>query len=578
MADLLPAEDALRVHECGVDVGVSNDTYFYFNDLHALCTGANPAGVRFYKPSYVPAAMRRPVVPVPQQEPATDVPVARIKYNPEYKAVMEFARGVQKIAEHSPRALVLYAFALRMCPAHYSFWKARRDVLLSADAFAGCCHWVAACRPTAWLPPPIVPLSPSQQRLYTVDWAKAREAEVAALVAAATARGVVPGKFAFAAWLDGKLAALQPGMRTPTSATGGESSPGAAARRWEAVEEMPAWERLLVYFAPHGPSALLPHADGASVLAGQRVVSVAGLFDDGDAAAADGGDGEGAGRKPWAAPWRYDVWRAVAWELRSMRFASIATAKSFQTWNHRKELLMAAAAETAADARGGAPAGGDGRGDDVTFADFDERELCATVLRDVDTKNYHVWAHRAWFAAFTGITGTAAGVAQEHAYCDAMLDEDPWNNSAWAHRIAMTKLLVTRWARAAAARPTDAPVWALAAAAGDGVDPAGDDDNVFPTPLFPYARVPSPRAEDPKLLSPAQRHRLALAAIAEGGAGAGAAALPPLLEAEVAFAMPFMRAMSFRAPLLKSAIWRMKYCADKPDTSADSGCPMPDMR
>src|ERR1700730_16926424 len=47
---------------------------------------------------------------------------------------------------------------------------------------------------------------------------------------------------------------------------------------------------------------------------------------------------------------------------------------------------------------------------------------------------------------------------------------------------------------------------------------------------------------------------------------------------EVVLAIGPMRVSSFRAPLLKYFISRMKYSTGRPAISADSGCPCPDMR
>lgn len=59
------------------------------------------------------------------------------------------------------------------------------------------------------------------------------------------------------------------------------------------------------------------------------------------------------------------------------------------------------------------------------------RELPITQLMvDDDSKNYHVWAHRKWACAHF------ADWSHERRFALTYIQRDPYNNSAWAHRLA----------------------------------------------------------------------------------------------------------------------------------------------
>ena len=150
----------------------------------------------------------------------------------------------------------------------------------------------------------------------------------------------------------------------------------------------------------------------------------------------------------------YDPWLAVAWELRTMRFASPLSPKNFQTWNHRKELMVCAASRTTGRWREWAMATNDvaavraaveqwwghhrkGGGAAVSYlGTFDELRLCDSTLTYQDSKNYHVWSHRGWFVWFAGLLATAPGVARELEFTrHLIMDTDVFNNSAWCHRL-----------------------------------------------------------------------------------------------------------------------------------------------
>lgn len=99
------------------------------------------------------------------------------------------------------------------------------------------------------------------------------------------------------------------------------------------------------------------------------------------------------------------LWKCVLWELLTTAKCFVRDFhKNFQLWHHRKELIMCALEQTPAEHLASVGAFNqylaathpqDQR--TLTFADFDERTVCDVVLLDEDSKNYHVWSHRAWF-------------------------------------------------------------------------------------------------------------------------------------------------------------------------------------
>ena len=81
-----------------------------------------------------------PCAAEPNVEP---VPVARIQYTPDFAYVMGLYRSMVEHRLdpqflHTPRLLLLLAVVLRKCPAHYSAWKMRRDIVLDGTKMMSC--------------------------------------------------------------------------------------------------------------------------------------------------------------------------------------------------------------------------------------------------------------------------------------------------------------------------------------------------------------------------------------------------------------------------------------------------------
>lgn len=185
-------------------------------------------------------------------------------------------------------------------------------------------------------------------------------------------------------------------------------------------------------------------------------------------------------------------WRCVLWELRLIRNCFVRDChKNFQLWHHRKELLEWAVAQTPAAALVSVDAFSaylqDHHDSDMEFGDVDERDVCESILCEADSKNYHVWSHRAWFltlfpfltrspwggdddvvrsgasqpaatyredldaAAFNPLpldslkdmsgcelvippSTSASLLTEEIRFTTRMISEDWFNNSAWCHR------------------------------------------------------------------------------------------------------------------------------------------------
>jgi protein farnesyltransferase/geranylgeranyltransferase type-1 subunit alpha len=80
--------------------------------------------------------------PLPAELNVEPVPVAQIQYSQPFRLTMGLYRHLSSSMRelNSPRWLLLLAFVIRRCPAHYSAWKHRRDVVLSPSVFALCCR------------------------------------------------------------------------------------------------------------------------------------------------------------------------------------------------------------------------------------------------------------------------------------------------------------------------------------------------------------------------------------------------------------------------------------------------------
>jgi hypothetical protein len=389
-------------------------------------------------------------------------PVACINYSAEFRHVASYVRGMLASSEVSPRLFVALAVGLKHCPANYNLWKRRRDVVLNADLFQRACHFGLGLSPHQWKPSLAPPTKDALMMLPERERAaRWREYEVAA----ARLRG-----YSYPAHLDGKLLDVQ------------ADEPAAAG-----LSEL---EKMCSYWAPPGEHTL-PLLQRQSLKPYERLVTVRA-----DTHASVVARREARVTTDDAKPRVYDVWHAVAWELRSTRYTAVMIGKSFQTWNHRKELMLSAAARTAADM-----ASNEQQHDDVadgadhatssedsntglTFNDFDDRILTAYVLRHEDAKNYHAWSHRAWFVIFAGLLETDDGFQREMAFTRELIDEDVFNNSAWSHRYLALRHRLLRSAQRSAA---DGPRVPDARQLAEGIF------NSFPA-YFPRRFVRDPRS------------------------------------------------------------------------------------
>jgi protein farnesyltransferase/geranylgeranyltransferase type-1 subunit alpha len=208
------------------------------------------------------------------------------------------------------------------------------------------------------------------------------------------------------------------------------------------------------------------------------------------------------------------VWRCVLWELLTTAQCFVRDFhKNFQLWHHRKELILLAIEHTPVEHLASVDAFNrylqqqhqSSSSRPMTFSDFDERIVCDVVLLDEDSKNYHVWSHRAWFLmsfpfiavplsldamkkSVLGDKGSddsqafspmplsdlkwSAGAAEilpspsefcntslfleELHYTARRIGEDWFNNSAWCHRFAVFKKYVVTPLMAPAALGEDA--------------------------------------------------------------------------------------------------------------------------
>ena len=86
-------------------------------------------------------------------------------------------------------------------------------------------------------------------------------------------------------------------------------------------------------------------------------------------------------------------WQAVRWELQATKFFALTNPKNFQVWHHRQELVTAAVQHTADQKH-------QETDEPIPYSELaEELRLCTHVHLNDDSKNYHVWSHRAWFIA-----------------------------------------------------------------------------------------------------------------------------------------------------------------------------------
>ena len=129
----------------------------------------------------------------------------------------------------------------------------------------------------------------------------------------------------------------------------------------------------------------------------------------------------------WEWRWRCFVERAnaanatngatvdVDMERALMRRVATANPKNYQLWNHRRKFANYLVGELGKDREG------------VLTEELEFSESCLQV----DTKNYHAWAHR---QAVLSELGTEADLERELAFTTSLLHRDVMNNSAWSQR------------------------------------------------------------------------------------------------------------------------------------------------
>lgn len=335
--------------------------------------------------------------------------------------------------EWAPLYLIVQAFVIDKCGAHYGAWKFRRDIVTSPDLFLMCAVEAAQ------VPVPSQPLPTAPH-----NW-KSRYA---------TDRVEVVGGFGIRDYIFKDLHEFS------ILSTGGQSLKDTSRVSDEDGKESDSFETIdSSEEESRGERQRKRHSALCAVLP-----SVLG----GDFAS----DGE------------YCPWRAVAWELGQCRSFALMCHKNFQVWHHRRELITF-----------GSTTGGTYKGA-IPFSAIDERVLCDEVLEE-DSKNYHVWSHRCWFvsafkelhsvdvasmvegsipcslkagdpavaqhttesddeymneirknAADTSVKSFAAGalvvggLANEFAYSSRLIEKDVFNNSAWSYRMLLLRQFI----------------------------------------------------------------------------------------------------------------------------------------
>ncbi|KAK4534924.1 hypothetical protein CDCA_CDCA03G0949 [Cyanidium caldarium] len=136
-----------------------------------------------------------------------------------------------------------------------------------------------------------------------------------------------------------------------------------------------------------------------------------------------------------ANPADYTAWEwlrecdVVDWEFADT--ACWENPKNYQTWQHRRCLLMKLLVGADADA----------------LQAVAEREygFLDAFLDDVDNaKNYHAYSHRQWLIQQRRLTGDARLIRELDDFTARHVERDPLNNSAWQHRWAVHQELQRR--------------------------------------------------------------------------------------------------------------------------------------
>ena len=338
-------------------------------------------------------------------EPASEpIAVVNIKYSANFKFVMglynslnEMSRAQQLPADACPSWLLVLAYAIGCCPAHYSAWQQRREVVMDAERFAACAFSAITSTLSS---SSSVPPQPQQQCGFFMTPEAANEENVDAMLLAMDDDGTPkePYRTDWRRHFESRRRAGQ--SECPPSGGEGTDAP-------QQVTVVPA--ASLSTFDRRRLAVLLPspEADFGPITSSAAVAcsSSSSGNDGGAAATAEADDASDAvlGASPSPLIAAYSPWHAARWELRQSAAIARKSHKNFQIWHHRKELIAFAMRASADDNNTFTSedsvlfADSAAAASPVAFADIDDRVLCDAVLLQQDSKNYHVWQHRAWF-------------------------------------------------------------------------------------------------------------------------------------------------------------------------------------
>ena len=113
----------------------------------------------------------------------------------------------------------------------------------------------------------------------------------------------------------------------------------------------------------------------------------------------------------------------VDMERALMRRVATANPKNYQLWNHRRKLTVHCLYELKTDEAG------------LLAGELDFTAGCLQV----DTKNYHAWAHRQ--AVIRMFAKDASVMQREFEFVEQLLSRDVLNNSAWSQRAFLVEIL-----------------------------------------------------------------------------------------------------------------------------------------
>lgn len=326
---------------------------------------------------------------VPPQIPTEQIEgAASINYSDFYKNVMNRFRGLISIKERSPRFCVASSMAIFANAANYDAWKWRRDVLFenNGDTFIKCC--------------------------IAVDENEKNNAELKEFFEQS---GSIPYVTDLKrSWkhlstsIREKTDALEQLQNEKVEANNNNHFDENSNNNRKQTLENELGELMKLAWAPNSLCLFLPS--------------------------------EIHSHSP--PRYLYCCCRAAAWELANSRTLAMSFAKGFQAWNHRRDVIEQVAGvdddddddENAEETRKVSWKNCNCRGEcALPFNAFDERAVTTSALIN-SPKNYHVWIHRSWFLSFFGMLFNDKVREDELEFTNKLLEQDVFNNSAWAHR------------------------------------------------------------------------------------------------------------------------------------------------